>query len=170
MVPLARKTGAISALVYSAASAWLPANRRWTRSVNPSALYNTSCTHCVCDTLLQPASVSAPALRPTLRRKLRRLDSLMRTSRIALDKIAARDHRADIVPGPGEYDHDDGNDEKRDKGKGTDEMNRARALAAIENPQQPGKCCVHCRRHRQSGQHNERPENEDDGEVSELLQ
>src|SRR5947199_10497072 len=97
----------MSALVYSAASAWLPANRRWTRRVSPSAVNSTSCTHCVCEIDLHPASVSALALTAAPRRKLRRLSSAMRaSSRLALDEIASGDHRADVVPRSGKHDHD----------------------------------------------------------------
>src|SRR5436309_15715562 len=144
MVPLGRNTGAMSALVYSAASAWLPANRRWTRRVSPSAVNSTSCTHGVCEIDLHPVSVSALALTAAPRRKLRRLSSAMCASNgFAPDEIASRDHRTNVVPRSGEHDHDHVDDEETQEREGADEMEGARALPPAEDPRQERQCGIH---------------------------
>ena len=49
------------------------------------------------------------------------------------------------------------------------EVNGACALAAAEHPEQEGKGAVHGRRHGEAGQHDQRPEHEDDEEIRHLL-
>src|ERR1700761_6530544 len=108
----------MSALLYSGASAWLPAKRRCTRLVSASALRNNGSIHGCCDTAVHPASASAPTLAAPRRMTLRRVaPSPMVASHLAFDLIPAGDHRADVVPRPRQYDHHDMHDEESEKRK-----------------------------------------------------
>src|SRR5690349_3699192 len=143
----------MSALEYSGASACPPAKRRWALRVRFSTSPRMFNTQGLCDGSLQPTRPSVLASAALRARKFRRL--VLRVSAIAvlLDRIAAGDHRTQIVPGAGQDDHDDVYEEERDEGKRADEVDRARTLTAEEHPGQEREGAVHRRRHGETGQH-----------------
>src|SRR6185437_9950838 len=116
--------------------------------------------------LSQPASTAA--LAPTVKRvrKLRRLVSAI----VRLDAVTACDDGAQIVERAGEDDHDHVNDEEDHEAEGAEEVDGARALPSAEDEKQFGKRAIHGGRHGEAGQHDQRAEDEDHGEIGELLQ
>src|SRR5579862_9878072 len=152
-VPLARKTGAMSFLENSGASAWCPANRRCIRRVRFSTSPSALTTHCCSESGVQAASISAPALASIPLRRLRRVSAI---GPFPLDHIASRDHRTHIVPRAREHDHDHVDDEEAQEPERAKEMDRARGLAPEEHPGKDRERRVHRRRYGQARQHHQR--------------
>src|SRR3990167_3524479 len=86
------------------------------------------------------------------------------------DRVAAGDHRADVVPDARDQDHDDVNDDEEDDGGRGDEVQRARRLAAGEEIDEPREGSIDAGRHAETGQHDQRQDDEDQDQVGELLQ
>src|SRR6516165_11639528 len=84
--------------------------------------------------------------------------------------VIAGNHRTDVVESAGENHHRDMNQDEQDNRKRGDKMNGACALAASEQVREPMKQGVETRRHRQAGENDHRQQQEDDKEISELLQ
>src|SRR5215469_8344755 len=133
----------MSAFEYSVAIDHEPAISRCARLVRPSALSRTFGNHCVSESPRQPLRSSALVPAATPPRKPRRvpLPSDMRRL-LRVDGVPAGDHRAHIVPGAGQNDHDDVHDEETEEGESQDEMDGARALAAAEDPDEPRERAV----------------------------
>src|ERR1041384_273474 len=174
VLPLVGNTFEMSASPYSFASALAGVMARCVRSVSFSALFRIEGNQLLCVRLSQPARATRLAA-PNVpfrncRRSIARSCFMVCSFMFVLHDKPPCDHRPNVVEETCQNHFDHVNDDKPDKGKTRNKVNRPRGLAPPEDREQPGERRIDRGRHREARQNNQWRRHKQHDDIREFLQ